>query len=624
VDDQPDDEQLEALLEFVKSNRGFDFTGYKRSSLRRRITKRMDALRVPDFAAYQQHLADHEPEFGELFNTILINVTGFFRDGEPWSAIEEEVIPKLLAGRGPMDPVRVWVPGCATGEEAFSIAILLVEAMGETAFRERVKIYATDVDLDALDQGRHATYKRSIVVEAMGEQRVEDFFEGDGATASFRPDLRRSVIFGRHDLIQDPPISRIDLLSCRNTLMYFTAPAQMEILRRFRFSLRNQGYLLLGRAETLALRSDYFAPVDLKRRLFIARADGIDQRPFVTSRRASETSVDPNDIEVRVAGFEVGQAPQILVDASGRLVGANQQARVLFALNAQDLGRPLQDFEVSYRPLELRSRIEAVVKERRQVIERGIEMPGGAEVRSFDVIIAPLVGQENEMAGTSVSFFEVTPQRRLEHDLDRARTELDSAYEELQSTVEELETTNEELQSTNEELETTNEELQSTNEELETMNEELQSTNEELETINDELRQRTDELNELNSFFESILTSLQSGVIVVDRDVRVQVWNQQATELWGLRDEEVEGEHLMNLDIGLPVERLNQPIRACLTGEDGAQFELELDAVNRRGRAIRCRTIVTSLRGANDQIVGAILLLDATQRDTSVAAAEDD
>jgi two-component system CheB/CheR fusion protein len=228
------------------------------------------------------------------------------------------------------------------------------------------------------------------------------------------------------------------------------------------------------------------------------------------------------------------------------------------------------------------------------------------------------------MTGTSVSFFEVTPQRRLEHDLDRARTELDSAYEELQSTVEELETTNEELQSTNEELETTNEELQSTNEELETMNEELQSTNEELETINDELRQRTDELNELNSFFESILTSLQSGVIVVDRDVRVQVWNQQAAELWGLRDEEVEGEHLMNLDIGLPVERLNQPIRACLTGEDGAQFELELDAVNRRGRAIRCRTLVTSLRGANDQIVGAILLLDATQRDTSVAAADDD
>src|SRR5262249_49915954 len=162
---------------------------------------------------------------------------------------------------------------------------------------------------------------------------------------------------------------------------------------------------------------------------------------------------------------------------------------------------------------------------------------------------------------------------------------------------EELETTNEELQSTNEELETTNEELQSTNEELETMNEELQSTNEELETINDELRQRTDDLNALNSFLESILTSLQSAEIVVDRDVRIQVWNKQAAELWGLRDDEVEGEHLMNLDIGLPVERLNQPIRLCLTGESDEEIALDFEAVNRRGRSVRCRALITPLRG---------------------------
>jgi two-component system CheB/CheR fusion protein len=422
------------------------------------------------------------------------------------------------------------------------------------------------------------------------------------------------VIFGRHDLIQDPPISRVDLLSCRNTLMYFTAPAQMEILRRFRFSLRGRGYLLLGHAETLALRTDYFAPVDLKRRLFVARSDGADQRHHRAHERVSETSVDRTDIEIRVAGFEVGTAPQVLIDADGRMSSANQHARVLFGLTARDIGRPLQDLELSYRPLELRSRIETVVAERRQVIERRVELPGGTEVRAFDVILAPLVLEGGEFAGTSVSFFEVTPQRRLEQELDRARGALDTAYEELQSTVEELETTNEELQSTNEELETTNEELQSTNEELETMNEELQSTNEELETINDELRQRTDDLNDLNSFLESILASLQSAVIVVDRDVRIQIWNQEAAELWGLRDEEVEGEHLMNLDIGLPVEQLNQPIRACLTGEVDGDVSMELEAVNRRGRAIRCRTLITPLRGAEERIVGAILLLDTMQQ----------
>src|SRR5262249_13104039 len=157
----------------------------------------------------------------------------------------------------------------------------------------------------------------------------------------------------------------------------------------------------------LALRSEFFAPVDLKRRLFVARADGPGKHPFVASKRVSEKSVDPNETEVRVAGFEVGQAPQILVDAHGQLIGANQQARVLFGLDVQDLGRPLQDFEVSYRPLELRSRIEIVVKERRQLIERGIEMPGGSEVRSFDVIVAPLIGSDGELNGTSISFFEV-------------------------------------------------------------------------------------------------------------------------------------------------------------------------------------------------------------------------
>jgi two-component system CheB/CheR fusion protein len=417
------------------------------------------------------------------------------------------------------------------------------------------------------------------------------------------------MIFGRHDLIQDPPISRIDLLSCRNTMMYFTAPAQMEILRRFKFSLRENGFLLLGRAETLALRSNHFAPVDLKRRLFVTRPDGIEHRHLVTNEQATETRVDRSRVEVRVAGFEVGHSPQILVDTHGRLSGANQHARVLFGLSAQDVGRPLQDLELSYRPLELRSRIETVVSERRQLVVRGVELPNGGDIRTFDVIVTPLAATGGDLTGTSISFLEVTPQRRLEAELERARAELDTAYEELQSTVEELETTNEELQSTNEELETTNEELQSTNEELETMNEELQSTNEELETINDELRQRTDELNEVNSFFESILTTLRSGVIVVDRDVRVLVWNQQATDLWGLRDDEVEGEHLMNLDIGLPVEQLNQPIRACLS-EAGSEFELEVDTVNRRGRPIRCHTLVSPLRGPDGTVVGVILLID--------------
>jgi two-component system CheB/CheR fusion protein len=321
---------------------------------------------------------------------------------------------------------------------------------------------------------------------------------------------------------------------------------------------------------------------------------------------------------LRVAGFELGEAPQILIDGDGVLRGANQRARKLFELNAKDMWRPLQDLKLSYRPLELRSRIETVMAERRQLIVRDVDIPNAAGTRSFDVTFAPVNTTEDELAGISISFLEVTPQRYLEQELDRSKAELDIAYEQLRTTVEELETTNEELQSTNEELETTNEELQSTNEELQTMNEELQSTNEELQTINDELRQRTDEMNDLNSFLESILTSLKSGVVVVNSEVRVQVWNEQAAELWGLRADEVEGEHLMNLDIGLPVEKLRQPIRACLAAEDWAEIGIELDAVNRRGRAFRCQVIVTPLRGADGTPSGAILVMSGVDDEAGV------
>jgi two-component system, chemotaxis family, CheB/CheR fusion protein len=229
------------------------------------------------------------------------------------------------------------------------------------------------------------------------------------------------------------------------------------------------------------------------------------------------------------------------------------------------------------------------------VAVRGVEWRRGADAMWFDVFLHPMVNRAGALEGTSVTFVDVTPQRRLQDELQGSRVQLVTAYEELQSAVEELETTNEELQSTNEELETTNEELQ--------------STNEELETINDELRQRTSELNEINNFLEAILRSLNSAVVVVDRDVRIQVWNRHAQELWGLRPDEVEAEHLMNLDIGLPVERLHQPIRAGLAGEPAEP--ITMPAVNRRGRAIDCVVRVTSLVDTDDEVIGVILLMDA-------------
>jgi two-component system, chemotaxis family, CheB/CheR fusion protein len=240
--------------------------------------------------------------------------------------------------------------------------------------------------------------------------------------------------------------------------------------------------------------------------------------------------------------------------------------------------------------------------------------PGG-EQRHTEIVASPIVSASGAFLGSSITFADVARYERLRSELERSKRELEMAYEELQSTVEELETTNEELQSTNEELETTNEELQSTNEELETMNEELQSTNEELETINDELRQRTGELDRVNAFLESILLSLGVAVAVLDREQRIQVWNEEAEDLWGLRGDEVAGQHLLSLDIGLPVEKLRRPLRNALAGNAEGN-ELVLDATNRRGRAIRCKVTCLPLIVASKEVQGVIVLMEK-QKETA-------
>jgi two-component system CheB/CheR fusion protein len=287
------------------------------------------------------------------------------------------------------------------------------------------------------------------------------------------------------------------------------------------------------------------------------------------------------------------------------------QARTMFNLAQRDVGRPLRDLDVSYKPVELRSQIEKAQAERHTLTLRDVEWthPAG-DVRILDVQVAPLIARDGTLIGVSVSFVDVTRYKRLQEAVEHSKRDVEVAYEELQSTVEELETTNEELQSTNEELETTNEELQSTNEELETMNEELQSTNEELETINDELNQRTDELNQTNLFMASILRSLEAAVIVLDHELRVAAWNDGAFELWGLRADETQNEHFMNLDIGFPTHRLRPALRAMLNGDDPPE-PLVVEATNRRGRQVQVRVRVSPLADNDGAPHGLIVFMEA-------------
>jgi two-component system, chemotaxis family, CheB/CheR fusion protein len=617
--------ELAALLDYLQRTRGLDLSGYKRPGLLRRLAKRLRLSGIDGFAAYIDHLESNPTEYVRLLDTLLINVTAFFRDDLPWEYVGAEVIPRIMAQKAPDEAIRVWCAGCATGEEAYTLAIVLAEAVGEEALRERVKIYATDLDESALVQARLGAYTERDVAD-MPPPLLEKYFERRDQSFVFRKDLRRAIIFGRNDLMQDAPISRVDLLACRNTLMYFDAPTQARILARFHFALVDGGFLLLGRAETIQTHGSLFVPVDLRRRVFTkAPGSGARPRPVLNARVpvARAAGADPQEEAMRFGAFESGVVPQFVVDRAGRLAQVNAAARGLFKLGSADLGRPLQDLEVSYRPYELRSVIEQADAEHQPVTRDAVpwRAPGG-EQRWFDIVVVPLADAGGGTVGVSVAFVEVTRLRQLQQQLEDSQTELETAYQELQSTNEELETTNEELHSTVEELETTNEELQSTNEELETMNEELQSTNEELQTINDELRTRSDELNQANSFLEAVFTSLRAGVAVLDRELRVLVWNRQAEELWGVRTEEAEGAHFLNLDIGLQVGRLMPAIRACLGGDLGGQ-ELHLPATNRRGRPIVSLTRVFPLVSrTSDEPHGVIVLMEERPAEERPAAVE--
>ena len=606
------DTTLDAFLDFVKEARGFDFTGYKRSSIERRVAKRMSEVGAESYDEYTDYLELHPEEFASLFNAILINVTSFFRDPPAWEYLAEEVLPALIASRPEDAPLRVWSAGCASGEEAYTLAMVLTRVLGDEAFQQRVKIYATDVDEEALDTARHGAYLPRQL-EAVPREALERFFERTDQRYVFRKDLRRCVIFGRNDLVQDAPISRIDLLVCRNTLMYFTAETQSQILGRFHFALNDDGILLLGKSEMLITHGDLFTPVDLKRRLFHKVLQQIRrQRDRVVVRDPSGSASQSIADNLREAAFDLGSPGQAVLDANRSLVMANDTARRLFGLAVNDFGRPIQDLELSYRPIELRGHLDVVAKEMHPVDIKGVRWRPNGEDRVLNVRIAPLLSDGSAL-GTVITYTDVTDTQRLQEELTSSKRDLENASEELQSTVEELETTNEELQSTNEELETTNEELQSTNEELETMNEELHSANEELETMNEELRHRTLELNDTNSFLEAILATIGVAVAVLDRHQRVQVWNGQAYELWGLTSEEVEDQNLLALDFGLPVEKLKPLLRASLSGASETQ-EATVEATNRRGRRFQCRVTCLPMGTDRDgQVSGIIMMMEAVE-----------
>jgi two-component system CheB/CheR fusion protein len=609
---EPEAESLsDELLLYLKRTRGIDLSGYKRPSLVRRIRRRMDIVKIDGYERYIDYLEIHPEEFIQLFNYLLINVTTFFRDQPAWDYLTDQILPALIRLSQPDGLLRIWSAGCASGQEPYSVAMLLADQLGMEEFQRRVKIYASDLDPDALNAARQGTYTAKDV-EAVPQPLLDTYFERTRDRYVIQAELRRALIFGRHDLIADAPISRLDLLLCRNTLMYFNAEMQDHILARFHFALKDTGYLFLGKAEMLLTHTNLFTPIDLKHRVFAKSTNiGLRDRLRVLHHIGEEEAANrlTRQLRVRDLSFTISPFPQLVVDTEGNLSLANDQACVVFNITPADIGRPFRDLDISYRPVELRGPLEQAFSTRNVVRVPNVERQSAdGSTRQFEVEIVPLIEDGRTVLGASLTFRDVSETIKLQGQLRHSKQELETAYEELQSTNEELETTNEELQSTVEELETTNEELQSTNEELETMNEELQSTNEELHTVNGELRERTEELQRSSMFQESILASLESGVVVLDEDLTVRLWNHQIMNLWGIGAEEAKGKSFMSLDTGLPVASLVDPIRTAMS--TGSHQTATLNCINRRGKPIVCRVTCSPLRDGGSEIRGVLLFME--------------
>jgi len=532
------DVSLKDLLQEFAEARGFDFRGYKKTTLERRLRRRMFQLNIGSFADYADYVRKNAREINELLNTILINVTEFFRDAPGWEILAGEILPGLLKPLKSGHSFRAWSAGCASGEEAYSIAILLAEHFGTRIQEYDIKIYATDIDEEALNTARRGEYPAEALRRMRPEWR-EKYFHGKDLLRVDR-EVRRLVIFGRSNLALDAPISHVNLLTCRNLLIYFDPDLQKQILNRLHYALDPGGILFLGKSESQLANSAQFRRLNPRWRIFqrITGSASTEERAQLRASNGQQADPSLRRDEMDVVRLQQHYLLETLrvgilgMGANDIITQNNHAALTLCGLQPADLvGRRLHETDFFSRIPELGSELQAS-RLNDESIHFQTRIKTGAEERLLDVTVRPTLDDKGKRNGTLIYLEDQTVQEKLQTTVE----ELESTSEELQSANEELETTNEELQSTNEELETTNEELQSTNEELETTNEELQSLNEELETTNQELEDRTKELDQINSVYSQTLEKIRLPVMLVDQDLRIEFWNGRALRLFGFKN----------------------------------------------------------------------------------------
>ncbi|MGM0574331.1 MAG: CheR family methyltransferase [Myxococcota bacterium] len=628
------DDAMHRILVRVRSHTGHDFTSYKKSTMSRRIARRMNAHHLREPEDYLDHVREHPEELDRLLRELLISVTRFFRDHDAFEALAEEAIPELIGARPDDEPLRVWVPGCATGEEAYSVAILLDEGIRRAESMHRVQIFATDLDERAIETGRAGLYPEAIAADVSPE-RLERYFHREDAAFRISKRVRDTIVFATQNVITDPPFTHLDLIVCRNLLIYLDVTAQRRVVPIFHYALRDPGFLFLGSSETPGEAGHLFETVDAAHRIFRRRAIpgvahpavAIPRAPPRQSRPTGAAPVRPPARDVQVVRsierllMTLFVPCAVLVDERGTVLYIHGPSG---AYLQPEQGKPRNDILAmardGLRP-GLTTALGRARREREEVVRRGMRLGDDDAHTHVDVTVRPLTAPE-ALRGFLLVTFEPSavpgagePEVRTEGPREQdGRAELErelaATRESLQSTVEELEASNEELRSAYEEMQSTNEEMQSANEELETSKEELQSLNEELSTVNAELETKVDALSEARDDMANLLDSMHIATVFLDRDLRVERYTQQATEIVRLIESDV-GRPLADLATRLRYDRLLDDCRAVLDTLVPREEEVQDDA----GRWLLVR--VRPYRTTGDVVDGVVVSfidIDRTRR----------
>lgn len=632
-----DPEGLDQILRMLRQKSGVDFTQYRQTTIRRRIARRMMVHGVDTLDNYSRYLQAHPSQVQALYNDLLVNVTRFFRDPEGFRILQRSVFPSLIKQRPPDAPIRIWAPGCSTGEEAYSLAILLLESLNDADGSLPIQLFGTDVSETAIVKARAGIYPENIELDVTAA-RLRRFFLKVDSQYHVRKAVRELCVFARHNLATDPPFSKMDLIVCRNVLIYLEPELQRRVLSVFHYALKTPGFLLLGSSETVGPLADLFSVVDKKFRVYAKKPTS---RRFALGLR----SLDRATVTTRMGSAarstaEAGGArPDLLHELVDRIllskyapasVLVNEALEILqfrghtspylepapgqASLNLLKMAREGLLMPLRMATDKARKKNVPVRREKLSIKQGGglthvtlevIPVSGPAQERNYLVLFEPVppLGEPSAPGSQAPGATPRPKAKATEQRIDSVRQELTATKEFLQSIIQERESANEELQATNEELQSSNEELQSTNEELETAKEELQSVNEELTTVNEEMQHRNVELSQVNNDLNNLLAGVNIPIVMIGSDARVRRFTPMAAKTLNLIPADL-GRPIADIRPNLELSDLDQ---LCAQVIDTATIA-EREVKDRDGRwySLRVRPYMT----ADNKIDGAVITLE--------------